>query len=177
MGTVMGLNQKLPASPDWMSHAQLIFIYNQISFLTLIFKTRTRKIRCTKWLFLSLWSTDVVVKIKIKQNPSTLKTKNKRPALNWPSGQYKVWFQYKVYFKDPLIFEIHIKLKYIYFNFYTIIKYLTARSATYIYLTVTRRIYFYPKTGFYFRTCEDGAGWHLIPCRISPRSEFFFSGI
>ena len=24
----------------------------------------------------------------------------------------------------------------------------------------------------YFRTCEDGAGWHLIPCRISPRSEF-----
>ena len=40
-------------------------------------------------------------------------------------------------------------------------------------LSVTRRIYFYPKTGFYFRTCEDGAGWHLIPCRISPRSEFF----
>ena len=26
----------------------------------------------------------------------------------------------------------------------------------------------------YFRTCEDGAGWHLIPNRISPRSEFFF---
>ena len=25
----------------------------------------------------------------------------------------------------------------------------------------------------YFRTCEDRAGWHLIPCRISPRSEFF----
>ena len=25
----------------------------------------------------------------------------------------------------------------------------------------------------YFCTCEDGAGWHLIPCRISPRSEFF----
>ena len=37
----------------------------------------------------------------------------------------------------------------------------------------TRKLYFYPKTGFYFRTCEDGAGWHLIPCRISPRSEFF----
>ena len=30
-----------------------------------------------------------------------------------------------------------------------------------------------PKTGLYFRMCEDGAGWHLIPCRISPRSEFF----
>ena len=27
--------------------------------------------------------------------------------------------------------------------------------------------------GLYFRTCEDGAGWHLIPCRINPRSEFF----
>ena len=38
---------------------------------------------------------------------------------------------------------------------------------------VMQRIYFYPKTGFYFCTCEDGAGWHLIPCRISPRSEFF----
>ena len=30
-----------------------------------------------------------------------------------------------------------------------------------------------PRTGLYFRTCEDGADWHLIPCRISPRSEFF----
>ena len=39
--------------------------------------------------------------------------------------------------------------------------------------SVTRKLYFYPKTGFYFRTSEDGAGWHLIPCRISPRSEFF----
>ena len=38
---------------------------------------------------------------------------------------------------------------------------------------VTRKIYFYPRTGLYFRTCEDRAGWHLIPCRISPRSEFF----
>ena len=38
---------------------------------------------------------------------------------------------------------------------------------------VTRKVYFYPRTGLYFRTCEDGAGWHLIPCRISPRSECF----
>ena len=38
---------------------------------------------------------------------------------------------------------------------------------------VTRKIYFYPRTGFYFRTCEDGEGWHLIPCRVNPRSEFF----
>ena len=38
---------------------------------------------------------------------------------------------------------------------------------------VTLKFTFYPRTGFYFRTCEDGAGWHLIPCRISPRSEFF----
>ena len=38
---------------------------------------------------------------------------------------------------------------------------------------VTRKVYFYPRTGLYFRTCEDGAGWHLIPYRISPRSEFF----
>ena len=30
-----------------------------------------------------------------------------------------------------------------------------------------------PKTGLYFRTCEYGAGWHLIPYGISPRSEFF----
>ena len=38
---------------------------------------------------------------------------------------------------------------------------------------VMRKIYFYPKTGFYFRKCENGAGWHLIPYRISPRSEIF----
>ena len=25
----------------------------------------------------------------------------------------------------------------------------------------------------FMKTCEDGAGWHLIPCIISPRSEFF----
>ena len=46
----------------------------------------------------------------------------------------------------------------------------------YIYVCVyivTRKVYFYPRTGFYFRTCEDGTGWHLIPSRISPRSEFF----
>ena len=30
------------------------------------------------------------------------------------------------------------------------------------------------QTGLYFRTCEDGAGWHLIPYGISPRSEFFY---
>ena len=30
-----------------------------------------------------------------------------------------------------------------------------------------------PKRDFYFRTCEDGAGWHLIPYIISPRSESF----
>ena len=30
-----------------------------------------------------------------------------------------------------------------------------------------------PKRDFYFRTCEDGAGWHLIPYIISPRSDFF----
>ena len=38
---------------------------------------------------------------------------------------------------------------------------------------VTQKLYFYPRTGFYFRTCEDGAGWHLIPYRISSHSEFF----
>ena len=40
-----------------------------------------------------------------------------------------------------------------------------------------RKIYFCPKTGLYFRTCEDGTGWHLIPCKISPRSEFFLRHI
>ena len=40
-------------------------------------------------------------------------------------------------------------------------------------IIVTRKIYFYPRTGFYFPTCEDKAGWYLIPYRISPRSEFF----
>ena len=40
-------------------------------------------------------------------------------------------------------------------------------------VSVTRKVYFYPRTGFYFCTCEDGVGWHLIPYRISPRSEFF----
>ena len=29
------------------------------------------------------------------------------------------------------------------------------------------------QNGVLFCTCEDGAGWHLIPYRISPRSEFF----
>ena len=59
---------------------------------------------------------DVVVKMKIKQNLLTLKTKNKRPALNWPSETIKqlpqanTSFEQKdTYFKDPFVFEIHIK--------------------------------------------------------------------
>ena len=51
----------------------------------------------------------------------------------------------------------------------------------YIYICIYICVYIYivmanslkSKTGLYFRTCEDRAGWHLIPCRISPRSEFF----
>ena len=31
---------------------------------------------------------------------------------------------------------------------------------------------FIPKRDFNFRTCEDGVGWHLIPCNLSPCSEF-----
>ena len=45
------------------------------------------------------------------------------------------------------------------------------------YNTVWRQILKNPKTGLYFRTCEDGAGWHLISCRISPNSEFFLGPI
>ena len=58
---------------------------------------------------------------------------------------------------------------YMYINIYVCIY-------IYIYICVsivTRKVYFYLRTGSYFRTCEDGAGWHLIPYRISPRSEFF----
>ena len=95
--------------------------------------------RCTKWSFLSLWSTDVVVKMKIKQNPSTLKTKTsvlhltdpqKESTSSRPRQVNTSFVQKDTYFKDLFVFEVHIKLKYIYFNFYTLIKYLTARSAT-----------------------------------------------
>ena len=34
-----------------------------------------------------------------------------------------------------------------------------------------------PKRDFIFRTCEDGANWHLIPRRISPCSESFLGYI
>ena len=34
-----------------------------------------------------------------------------------------------------------------------------------------------PKWDSTFRMREDGADWHLIPCRISPRSEFFLEHI
>ena len=54
--------------------------------------------------------------MKIKQNLSTLKIKNKRPTLNWPSEtinqlpQVNTSFGQKdTYFKDPFVFEIHIK--------------------------------------------------------------------
>ena len=54
--------------------------------------------------------------MKIKQNSSTLKTKNKRSALNWHSEtinqlpQVNTSFEQKdTYFKDPFVFEIYIK--------------------------------------------------------------------
>ena len=34
-----------------------------------------------------------------------------------------------------------------------------------------------PKRDFILRTCEAGADWHLIPCRISPCSESFLGHI
>ena len=56
--------------------------------------------------------------MKINQNPSTLKTKNKRPALNWPLEtinqlpQFNTSFEQKgTYFNDPFVFEIHIKFQ------------------------------------------------------------------
>ena len=43
----------------------------------------------------------------------------------------------------------------------------------YIYTYCDGKLTKIPKTGLYFRTCEDGVGWHLIPYGISPRSEFY----
>ena len=40
----------------------------------------------------------------------------------------------------------------------------------YIYTVTANRLK--SQNGTLFCTCEDGAGWHLIPYRISPRSEF-----
>ena len=56
---------------------------------------------------------------------------------------------------------------------HTTITMFRTKEFIFLWTSVTRRIYFYPRTGFYFRMCEDGADWHLIPCRISPHSEFF----
>ena len=36
------------------------------------------------------------------------------------------------------------------------------------YLNCDAKLTKIPKRDFIFRTCEDGAGWHLIPYRISP---------
>ena len=54
--------------------------------------------------------------MKLKQNPSILKTKNKCPTLNWPwetinqLPQVNTCFEQKdTYFKDPFVFEIYIK--------------------------------------------------------------------
>ena len=40
-----------------------------------------------------------------------------------------------------------------------------------MYIVTANRLKF--QNGTLFRTCEDGAGWHLISYRISPRSESF----
>ena len=34
-----------------------------------------------------------------------------------------------------------------------------------------------PKRDFIFCTCEDGADWHLMPCKISPCSESFLGHV
>ena len=78
---------------------------------------------------------------------------------------------------------------YVYICIYTCVyinMYICMYICIYIYIYMHIYVYVYvcmyivtrnwtknPKTGLYFRTCEDGAGWHLIPNRISPRSEFF----
>ena len=62
--------------------------------------------------------------MKIKQNPSTLKTKNKCPAFNWPLEtinqlpQVNTSFeQNDTNFKVPFVFEIHIKFHIYIFQF------------------------------------------------------------
>ena len=63
--------------------------------------------------------------MKIKQNPPTLKNKNKRPHLTDPQKQstspppqVNTSFEQKnTYFKDPFVFEIHIKF-YIYISIF-----------------------------------------------------------
>ena len=51
------------------------------------------------------------------------------------------------------------------------------QSHYYVYFQINtfvwRQIDKNPRTGLYFRTCEDGAGWHLIPYRNKSCSEFF----
>ena len=43
----------------------------------------------------------------------------------------------------------------------------------FIYIYIVTANWLKSQNGTLFRTCEDGVGWHLIPYRISPRSEFF----
>ena len=61
--------------------------------------------------------------MKIKQNLSTLKTKNKRPALNWPSEtinqlpQVNTSFEQKdTYFKDPFVLNFIYIFQFLYIN-------------------------------------------------------------
>ena len=59
-----------------------------------------------------------------------------------------------------------------YYTFFHIITFILL-----INITVTAKIIKIPLREFIFRTCEDGAVWHLIPRRISPCSESFFGHI
>ena len=77
-----------------------------------------------------------------------------------------MYYAYWMYIVYAYLYDRYMHILYIYV--YSIYIYIYI----YIYI-VARKLYFYPRTGFYFRTCEDGAGWHLILYRISPRSEFF----
>ena len=70
-------------------------------------------------------------------------------------------------------FFMYIQVQSTFLNKVTLIKVIFCLNIQYFLRSVTQKIYFYPRTGLYFRTCEDRAGWHLIPCRINPR---FFLG-
>ena len=62
---------------------------------------------------------------------------------------------------------------YVYIYMYTYVCiYICVCVYIYIYVYCDAKLTKIPKRVFYFRTCEDGVGWHLIPYIISPRSEF-----
>ena len=97
---------------------------------------------------------------------------NTDTATTWKNSRFILWEKTNFHMTDNMLISLSVELN-SHVNWSTNFRCLPLRDGD----GVTAKLFKIPRREFIFRTCEDGAVWHLIPRRISPCSESFLGHI